>query len=255
VTEQDEDASMSIWKELARTVFRRIGYRVTRLRPSNRFQATDETLMLMKSRGYEPRVVIDGGANVGDWTRMARAIFPTAAFHLVEPQPACARSLEHLVRSTPGVYFHPVAVAEPGITSVRMIGTGTGAWVVRPVDVALAARECPATTLDALLADRVSSADRALLKLDLEGHEISALRGAPRLLPAVEVILTELQFYEINQNRRPVFADVLSFLAERGFELYDFACLSPRPRDMRLRMGDVVFVRSDSPLLADRLWE
>ena len=67
--------------------------------------------------------------------------------------------------------------------------------------------------------------------------------------------MTELQFYEINDNGRPIFADMLNFLRERGFQLYDFACLSQRPRDMRLRMGDVVFVRRDSPLLADRSWE
>jgi hypothetical protein len=134
-------------------------------------------------------------------------------------------------------------------------GGGTGAWVARPGEVASGEVECPATMLDALLADRVARADRALLKLDLEGHEVPALQGASRLLQAVEVVLTELQFYEINDNGRLIFADVLNFLRERGFELYDFACLSQRPRGMRLRMGDVVFVRRDSPLLTDRSWE
>ena len=197
---------------------------------------------------------------MGAWTRMVHPIFPTAEFHLIEPQPACAEALQDLVRRMPRLTFHSVAVTEPGITLVRMIGGGekgggTGAWVARPGEMAPGEVECPATTLDALLADRIARADRALLKLDLEGHEVPALQGASRLLQAVEVVLTELQFYEINDNGRPIFADLLNLLRERGFELYDFACLSQRPRDMRLRVGDVVFVRRDSPLLIDRSWE
>jgi len=139
-------------------------------------------------------------------------------------------------------------VTEPGIGSVRMCGAGsTGAWVANPGE--------HTPTLDELLADRVSAQDRALLKLDLECHEVTALTGASRLLKAVEVVLTEVQFYPANDNGRPTFSDVLAFLRERGFEIYDIACLSQRPRDMRLRMGDVVFVRNDSQLLADRSWE
>jgi len=84
---------------------------------------------------------------------------------------------------------------------------------------------------------------------------LSALRGAARLLGVVEVVLTEFQFFETNGNGRPTFGGYLGALDARGFELYDFACLSPRPRDQRLRMGDAVFVRRGSPLLEDESWE
>jgi FkbM family methyltransferase len=220
----------------------------------------EETLLLLRSFGYVPRVIIDGGANMGAWTQMVYSLFPMAEFHLIEPQPACAATLRELVRRTPKLTFHPVAVTEPGITRVRMIdggkkGGGTGARVAWPDETGPDEAEFPATTLDVLLADRVVPADRVLLKLDLEGHEMLALQGGLRLLQAVEVVLTELQFYEINKNGRPIFADMLNFLRDLGFELYDFACLSQRPRDMRLRMGDVIFVRRDSPLLADQSWE
>jgi hypothetical protein len=93
-----------------------------------------------------------------------------------------------------------------------------------------------------------------LLKLDLEGHEIAALRGAERLLDAVEVVIAEFQLYELGGNGLPVFGDLLRFLEERGYALFDVACLSGRPRDRRLRMGDAVFVRSGTPLLADGAW-
>jgi hypothetical protein len=41
---------------------------------------------------------------------------------------------------------------------------------------------------------------------------------------------------------------------DRGFALYDVLALASRPRDGRLRSGDVMFVRGNSPLLADVSW-
>jgi FkbM family methyltransferase len=255
VKSNNENSVDSWWKELARRSFELAGYRVTRLRPANRFQAMDEALLLLRGFGFDPRVVIDAGANVGTWTRMCRTI-PDAAYHLIEPQPACIQELRDAMRTVSKVEVHRVAVTEPGVGSVRMCGAGsTGAWVANPGEHTPSEVVCPATTLDEPLADRVSAQDRALLKLDLECHEVTALTGASRLLKAVEVVLTEVQFYPANDNGRPTFSDVLAFLRERGFEIYDIACLSQRPRDMRLRMGDVVFVRNDSQLLADRSWE
>jgi len=251
---------MALVKELARWGLRQLRSCIPRIQPTNRFQAMDETIRLLRRFGYSPRVVVDGGANVGSWAQLVCSIFPTAEVHLIEPQPECHRALVQLVHRNPNLVYHPVAVTEPEIAQVRMIGGGqegggTGAWVARAWETLPDERVCPATTLDALLAERVTRADRAFLKLDLEGHEVTALRGAEQLLQVVEVILTELQFYEVNDNKFPVFTDVLNFLSHRGFALYDFACLSPRPRDMRLRMGDVVFVRQDSPLWTDRSWE
>ena len=46
--------------------------------------------------------------------------------------------------------------------------------------------EVPATRLDEIILTLPE--DRALLKLDLENHEIGALRGAERLLKNVEVV-------------------------------------------------------------------
>lgn len=46
--------------------------------------------------------------------------------------------------------------------------------------------EVPATGLDEIIL--TLQEDRALLKLDLENHEIGALRGAERLLKNVEVV-------------------------------------------------------------------
>jgi FkbM family methyltransferase len=249
---------MSLWKERLRYGFGALGFTVHRW-PANRFDGLHDALALLRASGYAPKVVIDCGANLGQWARVAHSVFPAAALHLVEPQPACAPRLRALVARTPGWCFHPMAVTEPGIGRVRMIGGGaegggSGAFVGWAGESASDEVECPATTLDDLFAERVARADRALLKLDLEGHEISALSGGSRLLSNTEVVLTEMHFYEIERNGRPLMTDLVEFLDKRGFELHDFACLSSRPRDRRLRTGDAIFVQRDSPLAADRSW-
>ena len=151
--------------------------------------------------------------------------------------------------------MHPVALTEPGEPRLAFAGGasygGTGVYVTPPDghDVEF---ECRATTLDELFGGRVDRADRPLLKLDLEGHELSALRGGRTLLEAVEILVVEVQMYDINDNGLfPVFRDVFTFLGDHGFELYDVACMGWRHRDMRMCMMDAVFARTGSPLTLD----
>lgn len=216
-------------------------------------------LQLLRSRGYRPRVVIDCGANVGQWLQLAEAVFPEASWHVIEPQPQCVAALERLGAGRAGLTVHATALTEPGVPSVRMLGgedgtgTGTGKFVAVAGEVYDDEITVPATTLDELLADRIRLEDRALLKLDVERHEIPVLRGATGLLSRVEVVLTETSVYDV-AGHRPVFSDLVAFMRERAFDFYDVASLSGRARDYRLRQVDVIFVRRDSPLVADHDW-
>ena len=236
-----------------------VGIEVKRAgRPDNRFDAMRETLRGLSARGFSPDLVLDAGANVGGWAGLANAVFPEAAFRLIEPQAGCQTALTTFAASAPTrITIHPVALAAPGIESVRMIVMdpsqhGTGTFVAAPGEFAdEPSVTYPATTLDELFAARIGDGARVLLKMDLEGHELPALRGAERLLPLVEVLVLEVRFFDPFRTGRAVCADLLAFLGERGFALYDVAALSARPRDGRLKMGDFVLVRLDSPLAGD----
>jgi len=90
------------------------------------------------------------------------------------------------------------------------------------------------------------------LKLDIQGFELFALRGAEGLLPRTNVVHCEVEFAPI-YKAQPLFADVESFLRARGFAFIDFTTLMryryasvPDPNEMpeRLCWADAVFFRT-----------
>jgi FkbM family methyltransferase len=244
---------------LGKRIAATLGLELKRAGRSNRFEAMRHALMLLRRRGFDPTFVIDAGANVGKWTRMASEIFPSARFALVEPQPGCQTALS--VYQPPRFRVHPVALTGPGIAAVTMTAGGNqrsaGAFVATaPPPAGVALKSYPAETLDDLFASDVAGDGRVLLKLDLEGHELHALRGAIRVLPHIEVVICEVTFFDVYATgTRVVFHDIYTHFTSHGFELYDFGSLLGRERDQRLIFGDAVFVRKGSPLVADLSWD
>jgi FkbM family methyltransferase len=237
-------------KRLIKWLIEQTPYRIVRDKGANRFQAIETCLREMKRRGFAPRVVIDGGAHIGSFSIAAKSIFPDAVFHLIEPQPACSKPLRKLC-AMKGFVFHECALAEKQghISLTQTREPSTGAHITSDAENAI---PVVATTLDALFGS-VTQDDRPLLKLDLQGYELHALRGGPTFLQSVEAILTEVSFYA--QAYEPAIAALISFLNDSGFLLYDIASLAGRTRDNRLCQGDFVFVRAGSQLLQDGRWE
>jgi len=239
-------------KQILKAIVARTPYRILRLTAINRFQAIEDCLESLRARHYLPQIVIDGGAHVGEFSLAAKRYFPDAAFHLFEPQQACADALNK-VCAAEGFVPHLCALAERSGTlrfnqsAVR----NTGAHV--DMNGREDATEVVACRLDDVLGAQVEVGHRALLKLDLQGYELYALKGATSLLRSIEVVLSEVSFY--TQSYAPTIGELIAFMDGAGFDLYDIASLSARPRDNRAREGDFIFARKDSPLLQDRRWE
>jgi FkbM family methyltransferase len=243
-------------KRVLKALIRQTPYRLVRAGDGNRFQAIEPCLLSLASRGFRPQRIIDGGANIGDFARCAAAIFPGAMIHLVEPQPACQDALAKLARE--GRFIrHAVALgAEDGSIELATDpggGVTTGAHIL-PGDAPteLERVQVPVARLDTLIRSELKKVDRSLLKLDLQGWEFEALKGAEQSLGRIEVILIEVSFFA--QAYEPPIEILVRFLHEREFALYDIAGLAARRRDNRARQADFLFVRRDSPLMADTAW-
>lgn len=163
-----------------KSIIRRTPYRVVWARDANRFQAIEECLTSLARRGLEPRRIVDGGANVGAFARQAASIFTTATIDLVEPQPGCRDALVRLAQDK-RFRFHAVALGAEDANvylTVDPAGVTTGAHNFQgdaPSD--LSSVLVPVARLDTLLGSQIRNEDRTLLKLDLQGWELEALKG------------------------------------------------------------------------------
>jgi len=119
--------------------------------------------------------VIDGGANVGEFARMVRRATPTADLVCVEPHPACATRLRAAgFRTVEAALWDErttLSLVQPNAAStsstcLEVTGTDHGRWQVEAVR----------------LSDLEIRGERLLIKLDLQGAEVPALRGMSEAL-------------------------------------------------------------------------
>jgi FkbM family methyltransferase len=247
-------------KALIKAVVKQLGLRLVRT-PANRFDALDEVMHTLRLNGFRPSGILDAGANMGQWATRVSAHYPNIPIVMIEPQPACRPSLDAFKVRFPHASIEQVAVTSPGIDTVWM---EAGGWDDGSSCTSVISEAVPrdqrvsvaATTLDALVAraDAAFARGPLFLKLDLEGHEVEALKGASAVLARTEVIWSETRLLGGSFDVPQDFEALLDFARASGFALYDFVSLSGRPYDNRLRMMDVVFVRRGGLLDPDRLW-
>jgi FkbM family methyltransferase len=192
------------------------------------------------------KTAVDGGAFHGGATRRLLQLFPGATVHAFEPQ---GNTRERLVTTFGGekrVHIHPYALSDTTGTSQLHVNeqayttsllTSKDAATITPREVC----EVTITTLDQWAANE-SVAAPEFIKLDLQGHELAALRGATRLLSDVKAILAEVNFRSRYEGGC-VFHEVAAHLAQFGFRLFRLYEIIPDP-DGAWRQADALFVKA-----------
>ena len=150
------------------------------------------------------KVVLDVGANAGIYSLAAIAIQPDATVHAFEPTPEIAARLRATVKlnGLDHLYVHEAAVSSKNGAAILKrfrgdLGTNEGMNFIS-LDAADSDGESVRTVcLDQFCQDH--SIDHVdLLKLDVQGHEHSALKGAEQLIRAGRVGMI---FMELNWAR------------------------------------------------------
>jgi hypothetical protein len=103
--------------------------------------------------------------------------------------------------------------------------------------------------------DSLANARRSpdLVKIDVQGFELEVLRGSEALFGSTELFIVEVNFFRFNK-RVPLVSEVVSFMADRGYEVYDVAEILPRPRDGALGQADIAFARREGILRDTNSW-
>jgi FkbM family methyltransferase len=178
--------------------------------------------------GLDCRTVVDIGANRGQFALVARQCHPHARVISFEPLPAAAATFRAVFARDDRVTLHEVAIGQASGDATLHVSRRDDSSSLFPISatqVSLFPGTAEAYTTMvrvAPLREFVSAADiqaPALLKLDVQGYELEALRGCEDLLDRFAYVYAECSFVELYAGQA-LADEVTSWLRERGFKLH-----------------------------------
>jgi FkbM family methyltransferase len=138
----------------------------------------------------DPRVIIDGGANVGFASAYFSAVYPCATIFAVEPDETNFRMLQENVCLLPNVHCIRAGIWHKS-TRLWIRDDGYGEWMIRVQEEETGGRSVPAVTIDTIFG--IAGCDCIdIVKLDIEGSEKPLLTNDPRWLERTRVLIVEL---------------------------------------------------------------
>ena len=175
---------------------------------------------LIRTILFRGAVVVDVGANIGIYSRFfSGCVGPTGVVHAFEPSPENFHRLQSATRKLPNVCLSHAAVGEGSGRSQLYLSNKLNVDHRTYLPKGDSRKTVPVDVI--ALDDYFRPGDRVdLIKLDVQGYELHALRGANRVLqenPATKVIL-ELWPHGLRQAATP-WPDLIAALEEKGMRI------------------------------------
>lgn len=198
------------------------------------------------------RTVVDVGANRGQFTLFALHAFPAARIVSLEPLAGPVARFRRVFANEPRVTLHHAALAPAAGQSAMHVSRHDDSSSLLPITATLG-RVFPGT--DEVRTEMVRTAplsefldgdsieEPALLKLDVQGYELEALRACGDLLDKFTYVCAEASFIELYEGQ-VLAEDLVAWLGERGYDLVrEYGTISDGHG--RPIQADMLFMRSE----------
>lgn len=201
--------------------------------------------------GHTVTNMIDAGASNGRISKRMLRLFPNANVYAFEPNPLYTETLNQEAKQD--AHFKPQFYAlsdkehtvdlqiteSPGSTSLFKPGGNLRRMYPAETEIR-AVKQVQALMLDKW-AQQCGISDIELMKFDIQGGELCALRGASELLErSTLLVYTEILFNPLYEGGA-IYSEIDQFLRSHGFILYDI--FKPRYDGKGLLMwGNAIFL-------------
>jgi FkbM family methyltransferase len=244
---------MPVLKKLIQSTFNKFGYRIVRdeslphasvLPP---VYGSEFFFSLLKRYGFNPKHIIDVGANRGTWTRRALPFFSDAQYTLVEPQDHLKVHIQDLLDRGSKITWINAGVADhsgslPFIISSR---NDSSTFAPTPVDAGARRISVRVVTLNEIVS-AASAPPPELVKIDAEGFDLKVLAGASDLLGKTEIFFVEVTICSTSYEN--TIARVIRRMDGAGYKVVDITDINRSPKYGVLWLCELAFLRNDSAL-------
>jgi FkbM family methyltransferase len=207
---------------------------------------------LMADLGID--LVVDAGANVGQYAEGLRGQGYRGRIVSLEPIPAAFRQLKAKAEKSAEWEAHNIALGERDgeaelnvcdISEVSSLLPATGAATTASW-TATNKQKVGIRTLDTLLPEIERGGERVYLKLDVQGYERQALAGAEQVLGrivALEIESSTIPLYEGEW----LFPEAVSRVSEKGFRVFSIEPVVVDHLSGEVLQFEILFARQHSP--------
>ncbi len=213
---------------------------------------SEDVLIHTILKNFNVNTILDVGANEGQYASQVLKQGFTGKIFSFEPISAVYNILEKKAARSPQWSAFNLGIGSreeetminvsENLVSSSIFKVNNESTSAKPQTKVVRQEKIKITTIDNFFATKGSFEKNVMLKLDIQGFELEALKGAIKSMPLIKLIQCELSFVQIYDNI-PLFGEVIEFVEKNGFEVFT---IIPGFRDShsgRMFQADGVFVK------------
>jgi FkbM family methyltransferase len=178
-------------------------------------------------RGYSFTTIYDIGGSNGSWLNIMSKVFTTSRFELFEPlseiHPSYSPLKDYMHAMHANSRMSAFAIGDhDGEITMRVYDDPSGSTTLQMGMLDPGKKvKVPLRTIDSLVkSGKYASPD--LIKIDIQGGELAALKGAKKTLPNVTFLMLETWIERSYGSNTPLLHEIMEFLGPLGFIPYEF---------------------------------
>ena len=236
-------------KKIIKQFINSVGYDLHRLSAA----ASPDFQLLQSLKNFNVDMILDVGANVGQFASGLRDIGFKGKIISFEPLTTAHQKLLALTRQDPNWIVHPrCAIGDhDGEIEINIAGNSVSSSVLPMLELHSSAANGSAyvgservliSKLDTIAPPYLKQANNPFLKIDTQGFEWQVLDGAKMILPKMCGVLCELSLIELYQGQH-LWLEIIQRLGEQDFSLWTLQQGFTDLRDGRALQVDAIFFR------------